>query len=117
MENLSNYHKETRPWGGFEQFVKNEQVTVKIINVEPNQSLSLQRHNHRSEFWRILSGEGIIIMNSETHQAKSGSNFFIGQKIEHRITALEEGLSFLEISFGSFDENDIERIEDNYGRV
>ena len=43
-----------RPWGHFQQFVSNEQVTVKIITVQPGHRLSLQRHDHRGEMWQVL---------------------------------------------------------------
>ena len=46
--------QEERPWGNFRQFSHNELSTVKIISINPNSSLSLQYHNNRSEFWKII---------------------------------------------------------------
>jgi mannose-6-phosphate isomerase len=48
------FFADQRPWGQFEQFVRNEAVTVKIITVDPGQRLSLQTHGHRDEMWQIL---------------------------------------------------------------
>ena len=57
MNKIDKY-TEDRPWGKFEQFTKNEQTTVKIITVNPDAPLSLQKHAKRKEFWRIISGSG-----------------------------------------------------------
>lgn len=117
MEDLSNYEKEVRPWGNFERFTLNESTTVKIITIEPDQAFSLQTHTHRGEFWRILTGFGTVTIGEEELEANLGDEFFIPQGSKHRAQAGPEGLSFLEISFGQFDEHDITRLEDKYGRV
>ena len=107
---------EEKPWGKFEQFCFNEKVTVKIITVQPNSKLSLQYHNHRDEFWRILEGNGQIILKEELVNVKVGDEFFIPRKVKHRIIAGDNSLSVLEISFGGFNEKDIVRLEDEYNR-
>lgn len=109
-------YSEERPWGSFTRFTNGEPSTVKIISVKPDQSLSLQYHEKREEFWRILSGEGSVTIGTETKPAHKGDEFFIKKGEHHRISAGAEGLEVLEISFGEFDENDITRLEDNYGR-
>ena len=105
-----------RPWGRFEQFTHNELTTVKIISVKPNQQLSLQYHLHRKEFWRILSGSPIVQVGNKKTKAKEGDEFTIPVKAKHRITSGSKPVKFLEISFGKFDEKDIVRLEDKYGR-
>jgi mannose-6-phosphate isomerase-like protein (cupin superfamily) len=117
MEDLSNYEKEVRPWGSFERFTLNEETTVKIITVSPEEQFSLQTHEHRGEFWRILGGFGTVIIGEQEQDANAGDEFFIQQGQKHRAHAGPEGLSFLEISFGRFDEHDIIRLEDKYGRI
>ena len=109
-------YTEKRPWGSFEQFTHNELSTVKIINVNPGQELSLQYHNHRDEFWRIIRGKANIILGEETHEAKEGDEFFIPKKTKHRIMTDNKAAQILEISFGKFDEEDIVRLEDKYNR-
>ena len=117
MEGLKNYEKETRPWGDYERFTLNEMTTVKIIDVLPNEAFSLQTHEHRDEFWRILKGSGTAHIGDAEHEAKEGDTFFSPRHAEHRMHAGPSGITFLEISFGDFDETDISRIEDKYGRV
>lgn len=117
MEELSNYEKEERPWGAFERFTLNEKTTVKIIVVAPGEAFSLQTHARRDEFWRVLSGSGTIRMNDAEMAAAAGDVFFIRRGTEHRASGGPEGLAFLEIAFGEFDEGDITRLEDRYGRV
>jgi len=116
MKTYDKKYKEERPWGNFEQFTHNEISTVKILNVIPNQELSLQYHNHRDEFWRVISGKPIIVLGEETIPAKEGDEFFIPRGTKHRIKTEEHPGSLLEISFGNFDENDIVRLEDKYNR-
>jgi mannose-6-phosphate isomerase len=117
MEDLANYKKEERPWGNFERFTLNEQTTVKIITVKAGESISLQTHEHRDEFWRVLKGSGVIHINGHDNQATEGSQFFSPRGSEHRVTGGPEGTIFLEIAFGDFDEGDINRLEDRYGRA
>lgn len=106
-----------RPWGSFDQFTKNEPSTVKLITVSPNKRLSLQKHSKRSEFWHIISGSGIITIGTQSLPAKSGDEFEIPIETLHRVAGGPEGLCFLEIALGDFDENDIVRTEDDFGRA
>ncbi|MFA5744762.1 MAG: phosphomannose isomerase type II C-terminal cupin domain [Candidatus Paceibacterota bacterium] len=117
MEHLTHYEKVERPWGNFERFTQNEQTTVKILTVNAGESFSLQTHEHRDEFWRVIKGSGIVHIEEEDIEAREGDTFFIPQHTAHRAVGGPDGLSFLEIAFGNFDENDIERLEDKYGRV
>lgn len=117
MENepLITYNEE-RPWGSFTQFTKNTPSTVKIIFVRAGEKLSLQYHKHRSEFWKILSGKGEITIGESLFSAEKGDEFFIPKESLHRISASTD-LEILEIALGEFDEDDIVRTEDIYGRT
>ncbi len=117
MEGLSSYEKESRPWGDFERFTFNEASTVKIITVKTGEEFSLQTHAHRDEFWRVLSGSGTITLGDTAHEAKAGDSFYCPRGTRHRAKGGQDGLSFLEIAFGDFDESDITRLEDKYGRA
>jgi len=117
MEGLHNYEKEIRPWGEFERFTLNEESTVKLITVHAGEEFSLQSHKHRDEFWRILSGTGVITLGKEQRHVHAGEDFFTPAGHEHRLKGGPEGIVFLEISFGDFDEEDITRLEDKYGRA
>lgn len=110
-------YTEERPWGSFERFCHNEITTVKIIQVNPNEALSLQFHYHRDEFWRVIEGTGMITIGQENLLVKKGDEFFIPRETKHQIKTTNSSLSILEISFGDFDENDIVRLEDKYNRI
>jgi mannose-6-phosphate isomerase-like protein (cupin superfamily) len=107
---------ERRPWGNFEQFVHNAKCSVKIITVAPNSELSLQYHNKRSEFWRILDGAGFVVIGDSRFNVKKGDEFDIPALTVHRVGTGDSELRLLEISFGDFDEADIVRLEDRYDR-
>jgi mannose-6-phosphate isomerase-like protein (cupin superfamily) len=117
MEGLSNYEKDIRPWGDFERFTLNEASTVKIITVNEGEAFSLQTHAHRDEFWRVISGTGIVTLNGVAAEAKPGDSFYSPRGTTHRAQGGSGGLTFLEIAFGDFDESDITRLEDKYGRA
>jgi mannose-6-phosphate isomerase-like protein (cupin superfamily) len=106
-----------RPWGSFRQFTKGNPVTVKILFVKAGESFSLQYHHERDEFWRILSGSPDVTVGEKTETAHAGDEFFIVREVPHRISGGEEDASVLEIAFGDFDEGDIVRLEDKYGRT
>jgi len=109
-------YTESRPWGKFEKFHENENCTVKLIYVNANSRLSLQYHQHRSEFWKIVKGKAKIDIDKKELVVKENENITIPCGAKHRITALEGDCIILEISYGKFDENDIIRIEDDYNR-
>jgi len=107
---------EKRPWGGFEQFTFNEISTVKILTILPGQKFSLQRHENREEFWRFLDNPAKVTIGDDVKELKGGDEIAIPPKTNHRIEAFDKPVNVLEISFGEFDEGDIVRIEDAYGR-
>lgn len=117
MERLTHYVKEERPWGNFERFTLNEPSTVKVITVNPGEELSLQQHEHRDEEWRILAGAGAVTIGERRTEVRPGDEFFVARGMHHRVSAGPAGLVFLEIALGQFDEGDITRFEDRYGRV
>lgn len=104
-----------RPWGNFKEFVKNKKCTVKILEVKPHQAFSLQYHNHRSEMWYFFDSATAQIGNKKV-KINSGSILKIPRKTNHRIIAGNKSARILEISEGNFDEKDIIRLEDMYGR-
>ena len=107
-----------KPWGKFIQYTHNEKTTVKIIEVRPSGILSLQSHKKRKEFWAILEGNPVVTVGSMKMKLKKGDEVEIAKGKKHRIENHSKSLvRFLEISFGSFDENDIKRYEDKYGRI
>jgi len=111
-------YKEERPWGGFTQFTHNELSTVKILKVDPNEKNSLQYHHHRQELWVPLDDNSLVTVGDKTWNAKKFEEVFIDTKQNHRLAGASGAPGYvMEISFGDFDENDIVRIEDTYGRA
>lgn len=112
-------HRSTvnKPWGGFDQFTLNEQTTVKILTVNPGESLSLQSHAHRSEWWIVLDTNMAVEIDGQRSTVNKGEDIFIPQGAKHRAIGLDAPCRWLEIAFGTFDENDITRFEDKYGRA
>lgn len=110
-------YEEHRPWGGFVRYTLNEPSTVKILTVKAGEAFSLQYHEHRSEFWVIMSGNGTLEINDTKEEITSGKHYLLPPGTRHRITAGSEPVIFLEISLGEFDESDICRLEDKYGRL
>ncbi|MBU6370463.1 MAG: phosphomannose isomerase type II C-terminal cupin domain [Patescibacteria group bacterium] len=105
-----------RPWGEEEIFTMNERTTVKILTVNPGEACSLQYHEHRTEFWKIIEGNLSVIIGKATIAAKLGDEFEVQPKTNHRLIGGTKPAKILEISFGDFDESDIVRLEDRYGR-
>ncbi len=105
-----------RPWGSFTRFTDNEPSTVKLLNVNKGEQLSLQYHAKRDEFWRVISGTPKIVIGDDTFDSKPGDDFTVLVNTKHRISAPNDDVVILEISKGEFDEDDIVRLEDVYGR-
>ena len=106
-----------RPWGNFRQFCHNEKVTVKIITVMPGQKLSVQRHEHRDELWVALEVGLRADINGWRTSMLPEQEVWIPRGAVHTVENRSGGPArFLEVAFGDFDENDIERLEDIYGR-
>lgn len=113
-------YEEARPWGNFRQFTKNCSSTVKILTINQGETLSRQSHEHRSEFWRILSGRGTVEIDVKKSDATPGEEYSVPQGSNHRLACARDSsqpMQVLEISFGNFEEDDIIRSEDKYGRT
>lgn len=115
---------ENRPWGKFEVLAKfgvepQGDVCIKIITVKPGQRLSYQAHRLRCERWTFVQGRGTVVLDDEETTVVAGSGIFIPVGARHRVINVDSVLDlvFVEVSTGSFDENDIERFEDDYGRA
>ena len=114
-------YKEERPWGSFEILLDEENCKVKKIIVKPGQRLSYQYHKNRNECWVIVQGEATIthddfLLVAKTTPESNIVNIPAGTK--HRVENKgEEDLIFIETQTGTyFGEDDIVRIEDDYGR-
>ncbi len=110
-------HSTNKPWGSFRQFTHNEKTTVKLLFVTAGQELSLQTHEKRKEFWYIIKGTPKLVLGEKIIHARTGDEFTIPKKKKHRIIATDTDVVLLEIAYGDFNEDDIIRYGDIYGRT
>lgn len=109
--------EDIRPWGKFRSFPFRKVSSVKIITVNPEESLSLQFHNNRSEFWVILDNGLEITVGQKIWRPQKNEEIYIPEKAIHRVRNLSQRPArIFELWLGSSDESDIFRLEDNYGR-
>ena len=108
-----------RPWGFYEVLSDASDHKVKRIVVYPGKRLSLQRHRLRSEHWYIIAGEGMVTIDGKELCLSAGQAIDINRGALHRIqNPGRENMTFIEIQTGEyFGEDDIERIEDDFGRT
>ena len=110
--------KVEKPWGRFEQYTHNVPSTVKIITVVPGGVLSSQYHHKRDELWVILDAGAKVELGEEVLYPSPGEKLYIPREMVHRLSCVgKREVRILEVSFGHFDEEDIVRLEDLYGRV
>lgn len=92
---------------------------VKRIEVHAGKRLSYQRHQQRAEHWIVVQGRGVVTLDSERHELGPGDAIDVPLGAAHRIENVGDGeLVFVEVQLGSyFGEDDIERLEDDFGRA
>ena len=107
-----------RPWGSYKLIEKGDNWQVKKIKVNPKSSLSLQKHNYRSEHWVILQGKAKIEINNSEFLLNVNESTYIPIGTKHRLSNPHEiPLVLIEVQCGSYlGEDDIYRYDDNYGR-
>lgn len=114
------YHRTVhRPWGSFTVLEDGEDCKVKRLVVRPGGVLSLQRHRHRSEHWTVVSGLARVRLGDEQFDLAANQTVQIAAGTLHRLENHgREDVHIIEVQTGSyFGEDDIERLEDVYGRA
>ncbi len=108
-----------KPWGAYQVLDGGEGFQVKRIEVRPGGRLSYQRHAHRAEHWFVVAGEAHVALDGEERNLSRGESVDIPVGAAHRVaSAGEERLVLIEIQTGDYlGEDDIVRLEDDYGRV
>ena len=108
-----------RPWGYYEVLSDLPDHKVKRIVVYPGKRLSLQRHGHRLEHWTIVRGTAVVTRDAQQIPLKAGESVDIPLGAIHRVfNPGGEELVFIEVQMGDyFGEDDIERLEDDFGRI
>lgn len=106
-----------KPWGSYRDLYRKDEIVLKKINVEPKQRLSLQMHEHRSEFWIVTEGECLCEIDKDIYRLKKWDSIKIKEGQHHRlINDTPNPCEITELQFGHCNEDDIVRIEDDYRR-
>jgi mannose-1-phosphate guanylyltransferase/mannose-6-phosphate isomerase len=115
-----NYHKTVhRPWGSYTVLEDSDDCKVKRLVVKPGQVLSLQLHHRRAEHWTVVQGTAKIRLGDEEFLLEANQSTFIPTETLHRLeNPGDRDVHLIEVQTGDyFGEDDIERLEDIYGRV
>lgn len=107
-----------RPWGAFFVLEDSNLAKVKRLLVNPGQRLSLQSHKHRDEHWVVVRGIASVTLDDRIVEMRYGDHVFVKRGTRHRIAcASTEPVEIIEVQIGdSFEEEDIVRYSDDYGR-
>ncbi|WP_284618751.1 phosphomannose isomerase type II C-terminal cupin domain [Aquabacterium humicola] len=110
---------ESRPWGGFEVLAESPLLKIKQLALHPGARLSLQRHRLRREHWLLVEGLAEVEIDGTPRTLVPGESVDVPRGAWHRLANIGAGaLLMIEIQTGDgFDEADIERAADDYGRV
>jgi mannose-6-phosphate isomerase len=111
--------KNERPWGNYEVIETRENFSIKMIVINPGCQPSYQYHSKREETWIILEGDAQVTIDDSITSSSRGDIIKVPVGAKHRIknTSSSALLKFIEIQTGSyFGEDDIVRIQDDYGR-
>ncbi len=117
--NILNHEIISRPWGFYKTSLLTPFYQSKILCINPGQAISLQSHNHREEHWVNIKGSGRVVVDDDENKFLQGDYVHIPKKSKHRLIndSKKEKLIVNEVQLGeSFDEADIVRYQDNYGR-
>ncbi len=114
----TEHRKIYRPWGSYDAIDYGDRFQVKRITVNPGAELSLQKHHHRAEHWIIVSGTAEVTCDENVMMMEENTSTYIPLGSVHRLA--NRGvipLELIEVQSGSYlGEDDIVRLEDNYGR-
>ncbi len=117
---VSHHRKVYRPWGWYDSVDSGDRFQVKRIQVKPGARLSVQMHYHRAEHWVVVKGTAEVLNGNETILLRENESTFIPIGTTHALRNPSESqpLEIIEVQSGSYlGEDDIVRIEDNYGRA
>ena len=121
MDRMNEIGKtENRPWGNFTILDEGTAYKVKRIEVFPGKRLSYQKHARRSEHWFIVAGTAKVTLDGDELLVSSGESLDITVGSAHRVENPDETtlLVFIETQTGDyFGEDDIVRLDDDFGRT
>lgn len=108
-----------RPWGKWQVLDVQPTAVVKRLVLTPHGRISLQRHQHRMERWTVINGIATVQRDEDILHLKVGESVIIPCGCKHRLCNEKDyPLIIIEIQLGNLlSEEDIERIDDDYGRA
>jgi mannose-1-phosphate guanylyltransferase len=108
-----------RPWGGYTSVLNGERFQVKRLFVKPGKKLSLQKHHHRAEHWIVVRGTAEVTLDGAITVLSENQSIYLPLGCTHRLANPGKiDLELIEVQTGSYlGEDDIIRIEDEFGRV
>jgi mannose-6-phosphate isomerase-like protein (cupin superfamily) len=108
-----------RPWGSYVVLEEAPGFKVKRLTVDPGQRLSYQRHSQRAEHWFIVAGTATVTLDGSVTEVPTGAAIDVPRGTAHRIENRgAEVVELIEVQQGPYlGEDDIERLDDDYGRV
>ena len=114
-----NHKKIYRPWGNYTSIAEENKWRIKLILVNPGQSLSLQKHLHRSEHWVVVNGSAKVEIDNNIYYLSENESSYIPVGSVHRLSNPGEiPLKLVEVQSGDYlGEDDIIRFKDDYGRI
>ena len=115
-----DFHKTVhRPWGSYTILEDADDCKVKRLVVKPGQVLSLQLHHRRSEHWTVVKGTAKVRLGNEEFLLQANQSMFVPIETLHRLeNPGDTDIHLIEVQTGDyFGEDDIERLEDIYGRI
>ena len=118
LNEATSHKKIYRPWGSYLSLSDGNSWQVKRINVKPGASLSLQKHNFRTEHWVVVSGKALVEIDNKKRLMTKNESTFIPIGCKHRLSNPgKEDLILIEVQSGTYlGEDDIVRYEDKYSR-
>jgi mannose-1-phosphate guanylyltransferase/mannose-6-phosphate isomerase len=126
VDELNNQNREEaklhrqvfRPWGSYDSIDAGEGFQVKRLIVNPGAVLSLQKHAQRAEHWTVVRGKARITLDDKEFDLTVNESTYVPIGAVHRIAnPYDDPVHIIEVQCGDYlGEDDIVRLEDNYGR-
>lgn len=115
---LASHREVYRPWGSYESVDSGPNYQVKRISVNPGARLSIQRHKYRAEHWVVVDGTAKVHVDGADYILHANDSIYIPLGAVHSLAnETDAPLYLVEVQSGSYlGEDDIERLEDLYGR-
>lgn len=119
IDRSASFNKGTpirRKWGYYVDHLREDDLVIKTLVIEPNQAISFQKHKNRHEAWTVAEGYALVTSDQETERMIPGESFFVEADQWHTVQNLssEDDLVIVEVQlkYGAekISEDDIERM-------